>query len=129
MARLLLQLAGVNGFLAVALGAFGAHGLQSYLEGQVDGALRLEWWETAAHYHLIHALAFVACAWIAERTAGRLAVFGGWCFQLGILLFSGSLYVMCLTDLRVLGAVTPIGGVLLLGGWALVVAGARASER
>ena len=129
MARLLLQLAGLNGFLDVALGAFGAHGLQSHLEGQADGARRLEWWETAAHYHLVHALAFVACAWIVEKTGGRLAVFGGWCFQLGILLFSGSLYVMSLTDLRALGAVTPVGGLLLLAGWALVVAGARAYGR
>jgi uncharacterized membrane protein YgdD (TMEM256/DUF423 family) len=129
MERLLFQLAGANGFLAVALGAFGAHGLESRLAGLEDGAQRLDWWETAAHYHLAHALAFLACAWLVQRGSGRVVLIGGWCFQLGILLFSGSLYVMSLTGVRWLGAVTPIGGVLLLAGWLSIVVGGRRVER
>ncbi len=129
MERLLLQLAGANGFLAVALGAFGAHGLKTRFEGLEDAAQRLDWWETAAHYHLIHALAFVACAWIVQRTSSKLTLIGGWCFQLGILFFSGSLYAMSLSGARWLGAVTPIGGLLLLAGWLTVVAGSRKIAR
>jgi uncharacterized membrane protein YgdD (TMEM256/DUF423 family) len=118
MDRRLLQLCALNGFLAVALGAFGAHGLEARLEGLEDGAQRLEWWTTAAHYHLTHALALGLAAWAAGRSAGRAAGLAGWSFQLGLLLFSGSLYAMTLTGLRWMGAITPFGGALLLCGWA-----------
>jgi len=130
MDRRLVQLAGLNGFLAVALGAFGAHGLEGRLEGLADAAKRLEWWGTASHYHLVHALALGLCAWAASRWPGRLPAVAGWSFQLGILLFSGSLYAMALGAPRGLGAVTPVGGLGLLVGWALVVASAgRARAR
>ncbi|MCL4146893.1 UNVERIFIED_CONTAM: hypothetical protein GTU68_014434 [Idotea baltica] len=125
MERRFMILAGLNGFLAVALGAFGAHGLKGYLEGLEDAAQRLAWWETAAHYHLTHALALAAIAWLAGRTTTGLTQVSGWGFQLGILLFSGSLYVMTLTGIRVLGAVTPIGGVGLLVGWMCLLLAAR----
>ena len=128
MDRRLLQVAALNGFLAVALGAFGAHGLKGFVEGMEDAAQRLAWWDTAAHYHLTHALALGLAAWAATRSSGRLAKASGWCFQLGILLFSGSLYAMTLTGVRVLGAVTPIGGVLLLAGWVCVGLSARGSK-
>lgn len=106
------------GFLAVALGAFGAHGL----EGQLT-ADRLDTYHTAAHYHLIHALALFAAAWALERGGGRAARLAGWGFGLGTLVFSGSLYLLAITGARWLGAVTPLGGLLLLAGWvALAVA-------
>ena len=118
----LFVLTGVNGFLAVALGAFGAHGLQKWLNG-VDGfEQRLAWWQTASQYHLIHALALAVAAYLASKdpALGKLA---GSCFQIGILLFSGSLYAMTLTGTRWLGAVTPLGGLAFLAGWAVVVVG------
>lgn len=117
--KLLLVLSTVNGLLAVLLGALGAHGLKKHLAAAVDGALRLEWWQTAAHYHLTHALALGLAAFLASRVDGSLPTWAGWCFAGGILLFCGSLYVMTLTGLRVLGAVTPLGGLLLCAGWAL----------
>ncbi|MCB1182358.1 DUF423 domain-containing protein [bacterium] len=121
MERFLLTAAGVNGLLAVALGAFGAHGLKSSLAGAADAAQRLEWWETAARYQMYHALALGLLAWLASRIAwGGLAV-GGWAFLAGIVLFSGSLYAMTLTGVRALGAVTPVGGLGLIVGWVVVV--------
>jgi uncharacterized membrane protein YgdD (TMEM256/DUF423 family) len=129
MDRMLLRMTAINGFLAVALGAFGAHGLEGYLEGSEDASQRLEWWRTAAHYQLAHALALGISACAATCIEGRLARFAGWAFQAGILLFSGSLYAMTLTDLRVLGMITPVGGLALLAGWAMLLMGAsRLSE-
>lgn len=120
MDRIFLRLAGLNGFLAVALGAFGAHGLKGFLEAQEDGELRLDWWETAAHYHLLHALALGLCAWLVREAPGRPSRIAGWSFQAGVLLFSGSLYAMTLTGTRALGMVTPVGGIFFLVGWGAV---------
>lgn len=120
MERLFLLLAGVYGFLAVALGAFGAHGLKGFLERVPDGPQRLTWWQTGAQYHLAHALALGLAAYLAARTGSAAATVAGWCFAGGVLLFSGSLYVMTLTGIRALGAVTPLGGLLMLTGWASV---------
>jgi uncharacterized membrane protein YgdD (TMEM256/DUF423 family) len=124
MERIFLLLSGIYGFLAVALGAFGAHGLKGYLEKVPDGAQRLVWWETGAQYHLAHALALGLAAYLAGRTGATAATIAGWCFAGGVLLFSGSLYVMTLTGVRTLGAVTPLGGLLMLAGWAAVAAAA-----
>jgi uncharacterized membrane protein YgdD (TMEM256/DUF423 family) len=121
MERLFLMLAGANGFLAVALGAFGAHGLRKTLDGLEDGAQRLAWWETAAQYHLVHAVALGLIAWLVGRTTSQAAAAGGWFFCAGILLFSGSLYAMTLTGIKVLGAVVPVGGVFFLLGWAALM--------
>lgn len=126
MERLFIVLCGVNGVLAVGLGAFGAHGLRARLGALADGAQRLGWWETAAHYHLMHTLALGLVAYLAGRGAGSLPAVAGFCFLGGIALFSGSLYVMTLTGIRVLGAVTPLGGLALLAGWtSIVIAGLR----
>ncbi|UJR79692.1 DUF423 domain-containing protein [Sandaracinus amylolyticus] len=121
MDRVLVILSGVFGFLGVGLGAFGAHGLRRSLEGLEDAARRLEWWETAARYHLMHALAIGLCAWLASRGEGLGARVAGLCFAAGIVVFSGSLYTMTITGVRWLGAVTPFGGLFLMAGWACVI--------
>jgi uncharacterized membrane protein YgdD (TMEM256/DUF423 family) len=125
--RFFLALAGANGFLAVALGAFGAHGLKARLQGLPDGLQRLGWWETAAHYHLMHALALGLCAQLLARGFGTLVQGAGVCFALGIALFSGSLYAMTLTAITKLGMITPLGGLMFLAGWAAIVVAALRS--
>jgi uncharacterized membrane protein YgdD (TMEM256/DUF423 family) len=113
-----LAVSGVSGFLAVALGAFGAHGLQARLADVADGAKRLSWWQTAAQYHLMHALAIGLVALVIAKIP--MARYAGFAFTLGTLLFSGSLYVMALGGPRWLGAVTPLGGLGFLAGWAVL---------
>lgn len=107
-----LRLAAINGFLVVALGAFGAHGLKAILQTNQ----RLETWDTAVFYHALHTLVLLALA--MQPTVPRGAV---WCFLIGILIFSGSLYVLALTNMRWLGAITPLGGLSFLAGWAWLV--------
>lgn len=104
--------AGFLGFLVVALGAFGAHGL----EGRLTEAA-LDWWETATFYGLVHAVAALAIA-LSDRAALKSA---GWLFVIGAVLFAGSLYAMALGAPRFLGAVTPLGGLSFLAGWAFVI--------
>lgn len=104
--------AAVSGFLAVALGAFGAHGLESRLAPDL-----MEIFETGVRYHLAHALAMLAAAWAHDRSGARSALLAGWGFGLGTVVFSGSLYILAVTGQRWLGAITPLGGLLLLGGW------------
>lgn len=119
--RVFLAISGVLGFLGVALGAFGAHGLRSRLEALPDFARRMEWWETGARYQLVHALAIGLVALLlarADHTATRVA---GGAFAVGVVVFSGSLYTMTLTGLRGLGAVTPLGGLAFLVGWGALV--------
>jgi uncharacterized membrane protein YgdD (TMEM256/DUF423 family) len=100
---------------AVGLGAFGAHGLKSRVTADL-----LAVFETAARYHLIHALAIVAVAWAAERYPGACSTAAGWLFVAGIVLFSGSLYALVLTGVRGLGAITPLGGLAFIAGWILL---------
>lgn len=115
-AKLMLAAGAAYGFLAVALGAFGAHALRSRLGGEM-----LATWRTAVEYHFWHALALVLVGVLAlQRPATALAVSGA-AFAAGVLIFSGSLYALALSGERALGAVTPIGGVLLLCGWAALV--------
>jgi uncharacterized membrane protein YgdD (TMEM256/DUF423 family) len=101
--------------VAVALGAFGAHGL----EGKLD-ARALHTWETASRYLSIHALALLACAWAMSRYA--LSRAPAIAFLVGCALFSGSLYALALGGPRVLGAITPFGGISFMVGWALLAA-------
>jgi uncharacterized membrane protein YgdD (TMEM256/DUF423 family) len=104
-----LRIAAVTGFLGVALGAFGAHGMEARLEEFGTGEI----WRTAVLYHLIHAVVLFVLA--GKEPFHR----GPWiCFVLGIFVFSGTLYVLAGTGMRWLGAITPIGGVLFLIGWA-----------
>lgn len=106
----------ISAFLAVALGAFGAHGLKARLADAADAAKRLSWWETAAHYQLMHALALGLIAVVIARAPA--ARFAGYAFLLGSLLFCGTLYAMALGAPRWLGAITPLGGLAFLLGWA-----------
>lgn len=101
-------------FLAVAAGAFGSHALGSYFEKNRDLAAI---YDTAVRYHMIHALALIGVAWAVTRWPGPLLTWSGWLMFAGILIFSGSLYILSLTGVRWLGAITPIGGVAFLAGW------------
>mmetsp|Transcript_22401 Transcript_22401/g.56007 ORF Transcript_22401/g.56007 Transcript_22401/m.56007 type:complete len:119 (-) Transcript_22401:82-438(-) len=105
---------GAMGALAVCLGAFGAHGLK----GKVDPAL-IKTWETAAHYHLIHSAALLALTTAAPGVLSKRALKTAPPLLLaGTIVFSGSLYALVLTGQKKLGAVTPIGGLMLVAGWA-----------
>ncbi len=123
MARWLLFSGGVLGSFGVALGAFAAHGLKQRLAPDL---LRI--FETGAHYQQLHAVAILAVGvWAAARPATVLHV-GGLLLVAGVLVFSGSLYALALTGVRGLGAVTPLGGLCFLAGWAcLAVAALRRS--
>jgi len=112
MERSFALLGALCAFLAVAAGAFGAHALRDTLSQE-----SLAIFETAARYQMYHALALLAAAWVASRWPGSAAQAAGWLFAAGILVFSGSLYVLALTSAQWLGAVTPLGGVALLAGW------------
>jgi uncharacterized membrane protein YgdD (TMEM256/DUF423 family) len=125
MDRGLTFLTAVLGLTGVAMGAFGAHAVKGQVEGLADGAQRLAWWDLAARYHLLHALAVGLCAVLGGQVSARLPRAAAWAFVGGIALFSGSLYAMALTGLRGLGAVTPLGGLALLVGWGLVGLSAR----
>jgi len=104
-----VSIAALLGFTGVALGAFGAHGLKDVLAA--NGTLAI--WQTAVIYHLVHA---VASLWASERKPVVT-----WIWAAGIAVFSGSLYVLALTNIRWIGAITPIGGILFLIGWAMLV--------
>ena len=121
--RQLFLLASVLGFLGVALGAFGAHGLTARLAPLADGAARLEWWKTGAQYHLLHAVAVGIAASLSASREGKAATIAAIAFAAGIALFSGSLYTMTLTGIRALGAATPLGGLAFLVGWAALGVG------
>ncbi len=115
-----VRISAIMGFLAVACGAFGAHGLK----GTLDATGQLANWNTAAHYHLIHSVALLAVALHAP--------FRVWAWRLwlaGTVVFSGTLYVLAVTGMKWLGAITPIGGVLLLAGWLALVAQAASLRK
>lgn len=106
-----IALGALNAALAVAAGAFAAHGLRERLDARA-----LEVFEIGARYHMYHALAIVAAGVLTTSGAAR-GQLAGWLFQVGIVLFSGSLYALALTGTKGLGAITPIGGVAFIAGW------------
>jgi len=112
-ARMELVLVAALGFSGVALGAFGAHALKPTLAALGTTAI----WETAVLYHLVHA---VACLWASGHRRLSLVL-----WALGVVIFSGSLYVLSLTGVRWLGAITPVGGLFLLAGWVAVGFGGK----
>ena len=118
-ARIFFALGSLLAGLAVGLGAFGAHGLRGILD-----AADLETFEVGVRYQMYHALALLAVSWAMTRWESPALVASGWLFVVGIAIFSGSLYLLVLTGPRWLGAVTPVGGVAFLVGWALLAWGA-----
>ena len=105
--------------LGVVLGAFGAHGLRDRLAADM-----LAVFETGVRYHLIHALGLLAVAWAASRWPNVWVGAAGWLFLVGVIVFSGSLYLLAVTGARWLGAITPIGGLCLTVGWVVLAVGA-----
>lgn len=119
MDRLFGVLGSLFALAAVALGAFGAHGLRAHF--QAEPALGANF-ETAVRYHFYHALGLLFVAWATTRWPHPLTYWAGFLFVFGIVVFSGSLYILSITGMRWLGAITPIGGVAMLCGWACLAA-------
>jgi uncharacterized membrane protein YgdD (TMEM256/DUF423 family) len=114
MDRTFLLIGSILGFLGVAFGAFGAHALRTRLSPEM-----LSVFETGVRYQMYHAFAIlIVAAAIGHLGSARLLVLAGWAFSIGVVLFSGSLYVLALTGVGILGAVTPFGGLSFLLGWA-----------
>ena len=117
MDRLFFGLGALSALVSVAAGAFGAHALRVRLTPE-----HLAVFETAARYQMYHALGLLAVGWAITRWPGVLPLWAGWLFVAGTLLFSGSLYILALTEARWWGAVTPLGGVAFLAGWLCLAA-------
>lgn len=107
----------------MAAGAFGAHGLKARLTPEM-----LVIFETGARYQMYHAFALICAGWVASRWPGPLATAGGWLFVGGILVFSGSLYALSLTGMKMFGAITPLGGLMLIAGWVCLAVAAFKSS-
>lgn len=119
--KFMLSAGAISAAIAVAAGAFGAHALRTRLS-----PADLATFEVGVRYQMYHALALIAVAWVLTVAPSAPARWSGWLFLAGTLIFSGSLYLLVLTDTRWLGAVTPIGGVAFLAGWiSLAAAAAR----
>lgn len=115
--KIFIILGALNAFLSVALGAFGAHGLEGKLEPKY-----LETWKTAVTYQMFHATGLLIIGvMLGKLPANALLSSSGWLMFIGILLFSGSLYVLSLTQISILGAVTPFGGLAFLAAWVLLI--------
>jgi uncharacterized membrane protein YgdD (TMEM256/DUF423 family) len=112
MDRLFFALGALSGFIGVALGAFGAHALKARLDADL-----LATFEIGVRYQMYHAFALLAVGWAQTRWPGPVLNASGWMFVAGTVIFSGSLYALSLSGQRWLGAVAPIGGLALLGGW------------
>jgi uncharacterized membrane protein YgdD (TMEM256/DUF423 family) len=120
MDRFFATLGSVSALIAVAAGAFGAHALRARLAPDL-----LALFETGARYQMYHALGLLGVAWIASRSPSPLAAWAGWLFVLGTVLFSGSLYALALSGIRIFGAITPLGGVAFMAGWICLALAAR----
>lgn len=113
MAQLFITLGAILGGLSVAAGAFATHALKTTLSHRA-----IEIFETAVRYQMYHAIALLIVALLLLRTdSSTILVITGWAFIIGIAIFSGSLYALSLTDIKILGAITPLGGAALIIGW------------
>lgn len=122
--RALIATGAVLGMLAVVGGTFAAHVLPKYLD---DHAMHT--FEVAVRYHMYHALAVLCAAWVGSRWPGRVPALAGWLFVLGVVFFSGSLYVLVMTGAKWLGAVAPLGGSSFIVGWLLLALAPFAPRR
>ena len=116
MDRFFFLAGAIAAFIAVALGAFGAHSLKTKITPEM-----LNIFEVGVRYQMYHALGLFAVAWAITRWPEINLNSAGWCFIVGIVIFSGSLYLLSMTDTRWLGAITPIGGLAFLIGWAILI--------
>ena len=116
MDRFFFIVGAIMAFLAVALGAFGAHALKNRLTPDM-----LDIFEVGVRYHMYHALGLLAVAWATSRWPESNLTAAGWAFIVGIIIFSGSLYILSMTGMRWFGAITPLGGLAFLIGWAILV--------
>ena len=123
MQRIFFSLGAGFALLAVATGAFAAHALKTKLSGEM-----LAIFEIGARYQMYHGLGLIAVAWAISQWNSQLVVAAGWLFVAGIAIFSGSLYLLSLTGIRQLGAITPIGGVAFIVGWFFLVLAALRSQ-
>ncbi len=115
MDRFFFSAGAIAAFVAVALGAFGAHSLKTKLSPEM-----LDIFEVGVRYQMYHALGLIAVAWATTRWPEANLNSAGWAFIIGIVIFSGSLYLLSATGMRWLGAITPIGGLAFLAGWAIL---------
>jgi len=120
--RAFLTSGAISAFIGVAAGAFGAHALRARVEPDL-----LQVFETGARYQMYHAFGLFVCAWVLASGPSVWAARAGWAFAVGTVLFSGSLYLLALTGIRGLGAVTPFGGLAFLAGWLMLAWSARPS--
>jgi uncharacterized membrane protein YgdD (TMEM256/DUF423 family) len=116
MDRVFFLIGAVSAGLGVAIGAFAAHGLRGRLTADMVNVF-----ETGVRYQMYHALALLALGWATARWPGGALNGAGWCFVIGTVLFSGSLYALSVTGVRVLGAITPLGGLAFIAGWILII--------
>ena len=116
MHKLFIQFAAMSGALSVALGAFGAHALKERL----TNAGYLDTFQTAVSYQMYHTLALLGIGLLALKYPSGLLQYSGYGMMIGIIVFSGSLYVLCFTGIKWLGAVTPLGGLAFIAGWVLL---------
>lgn len=113
MHKLFLIISSISGILSVALGAFGAHALKDKLQSEDT----LDTYQTAVQYQFYHTLALLAIALLMTKYESQWLNYAGYSMTFGILIFSGSLYVLCFTGMKWMGAITPIGGLLFIAGW------------
>jgi uncharacterized membrane protein YgdD (TMEM256/DUF423 family) len=113
MERMFLILGALSAFIGVATGAFGAHVLKSRISAEM-----LAVFEVGVRYQMYHAFALIATAWMHAKWPSAIVTTSGWCFLTGTLLFSGSLYLLSVSGIKWLGAITPFGGLAFLAGWA-----------
>lgn len=113
--KLFLLIGIINGFLAVALGAFGAHGLEGKVSEKMLGI-----WEKAVNYQMFHTMALLITGLLVAKIQSGSIIWAGWLFCIGILLFSGSLYLYSTTGIKSLAMITPFGGLIFLAGWIIL---------
>jgi len=118
MVRRFFFLGAASAFVGVSAGAFGAHGLKGRISTEM-----LTIFEVGVRYEMYHAFALIITAWVQTKWPSPMVMAAGWCFAIGTLLFSGSLYLLSLSGIKWLGAITPVGGVAFLAGWALLALG------
>jgi len=119
MQKIFLLIASISGAVSVMIGAFGAHGLRKFLEANN----RMDTFETAVRYQFYHSLALLMLGLLMFHWQHKFFVYAGYSYVAGIVIFSGTLYVLCMTGQKWLGAITPIGGLFLIAGWLFIALG------